>query len=323
MDESLPDLEARDYGESLDVECRALQADVPIDRLVAELDALSGAAASALRPAPAVRLVESATARYGALATGAYGKLLVSKLVGDASSRIRRIPLPESIRAEYPATLARIARGLRGVSHASYVGEHGDFWRDLRLSAQLSVPLTASRVLDRISFLPRTFYRNMGLAEDLRCLGRVAFRLRGLGPVFRVHIDERDMSDFDDAGCERAYLRAAEMLQLYPGVKGAVGTSWTHDPQLDRISPRLTFPRRMQLAHGAFLRREGPSEETTERALRKSATRRGFYERGEYVPVGYTIVWPRRGMLRWAAGIAPAARDRPPAAGRAPPGGMG
>jgi hypothetical protein len=183
------------------------------------------------------------------------------------------------------------------------------------LSAQLTVPLTASRVLDTLTFLPRTFYRDMGLAENLRCLRFLVLRLHGLGPVFRIHIDERDLSEFNDAGWDRAYLRVAEMLRLHPKVKGAVGTSWTLDPQLDHISPRLSYPRRCQVDHGAFLRFEGPSELTTQRALAKSTTRRRLYERGEYVPGAYTIVWPRRDFLRWAASKAkPRKDDSPPGA---------
>lgn len=311
MDEPAPYREVRKYARTLELESREVQSEFPVDRLVAALDALSGAAAAALEPAPAARLVESATARYGAHAAGAYAKLLVSKLIEDYPSRAQRIPLPESIRTEYPRTLARIAGGLTVVAHESYVAPHdevglgsaghADFWRDVRLAAQLSVPLTASRILDTVAFLPHAFYRGMGPAEDLRFLWRVVTRLHGLGPVFRIHIDERDLSEFDEAGWERAYLRAAEMLRLHPKVKGAVGRSWTHDPQLDRISPTLTYPRRQQMAHGAFLRLVGSDALATKRALHKSATRRRLYERGEYVPTVYTVVWLRRDMLRWSA----------------------
>lgn len=311
MDEPVPYREVREYARTLELESREVQAEFPVDRLVAALDALSGAAAAALEPAPAARLVESSTARYGAHAAGAYAKLLVSKLIEDYPSRARRIALPESIRTEYPRTLARIARGLPLVAHESYIAPHdevglsspghADFWRDLRLTAQLTVPLTASRVLDTVAFLPRTFYRGMGLAENLRCLWRVVTRLHGLGPVFRIHIDERDLSEYDETGWERAYLRAAEMLRLHPKVKGTVGRSWTHDPQLDRISPKLTYPRRQQMAHGAFMRLVGSDGPATQRALLKSPTRRRLYERGEYVPTVYRVVWPRRDMLRWSA----------------------
>jgi hypothetical protein len=292
--------DAREYARALEGESRALEAAHPIGRLVDALDALSGPAASVLAPAPAVAFVREATRTHGPAAAGAYAKRLVCALVEDHAARVQRVALPESIRALYPATLGRIVRGLRAAAHEAYVAGPGDFWRDLRLAAQLTVPLTASRVLDRVSFLPRTFYRYQGPVENLRCVRFLVFRLHGLGPVFRVHIDERDMSEFDDAGCDRAYLRVAEMLRLYPAVKGAAGTSWTHDPQLDGLSPKLVYPRQLQLSHGAFMRHEGASEVITERALRKSGTRRRAYERGEYVPQAYTVVWARRDLLRWA-----------------------
>jgi hypothetical protein len=298
--------EARDHARALGPEARELEAAVPLERLVAELDGLSGAAAGALRPGPAARLVERGRATFGASATGACAKRLVLRLIEDHPSRLRRLALPDAVRELYPSTLRRIAHGIAGIPHEAYVAASGDFWRDLRLASQLTVPLTASRVLDRIAFLPRSFYRDMGLRENLRCLRSVVLRLHGLGPLFRVHIDERDLSEFDEAGWDRAYLRAAEMLRLYPKTRGTVGTSWTLDPQLDRLSPRLSYARQCQLDHGAFLRREGPSELTTQRALAKSSARRRAYERGEYVPTTYTIVWPRRDLLRWADGKAPA-----------------
>jgi hypothetical protein len=219
--------------------------------------------------------------------------------------------LPDSIKALYPSTFHRIARGLTTVPHESYIATHGevgvistghaDFWRDLRLAAQLAVPLTASRALDRMTFLPRTFYRQMGPKENLRCLRFLVLRLHGLGPLFRTHIDERDPSELDDSGWDRAYLRIAEMLRLHRNIKGTVGTSWSLDPRLDHVSPRRSYGRRNMLAHGAFLHVEGPSEIATQRALKKSATRRRAYERGEYIPTTYSVVWPRRDFLRWAA----------------------
>jgi hypothetical protein len=273
----------------------------PIDRLVAELDGLRGVAASELMPAPAVRRIAAARARYGIPAAGSYAKLVVWTLIQDLPNRLARLPLPASIREVYPATLRRIASRLAIVPDDAYVAELGDFWRDLRLASQLAVPLTASRVLDRVAFLPASFYRNMGPRENLRCLRFLAFRLHGLGPLFRVHIDERDLSEFNDAGWDRAYQRAAEMLRLYPESLGTVGTAWTLDPALDLISTHLTYTRRCQTDQGAFLRNEGPSELTTRRALAASRTRRLAYERGEYVPTTYSAVWARRDHLRWAA----------------------
>ena len=301
MDEPSSREETRTHAASLADASGEVLVAFPIDRLVAELDGLRGVAASELMPAPAVRRIEAARARYGTRAAGSYAKLVVWTLIQDLPTRLARLPLPASIREVYPATLRRIASRLAIVPDDAYVAELGDFWRDLRLASQLAVPLTASRVLDRVAFLPASFYRSMGARENLRCLRFLAFRLHGLGPLFRIHIDERDLSEFNDAGWDRAYLRAAEMLRLYPESLGTVGTAWTLDPALDPISPHLTYTRRSQTDHGAFLRNEGPSELTTRRALAASRTRRLAYESGAYVPTTYSAVWARRDHLRWAA----------------------
>lgn len=297
------DREVSKCMESVRAETRDIQSDVPLRRLIEEIDGLAGRDASALLPAPAARFLTHAIERFGACATGAYAKLLVLTLIAESDSRIRRLALPEAVRTSYPRILERIARGLIPVPNAAYVAAGGDFERDLRLASQLSVPMNASRHMDRSSFIDHSFYRGQGKAQNLRSLMFLVLRLRGLGPLFRVHIDERDLADFSDAGWEQCYLRIAEMLRLNPAVKGVVGTSWTLDPQLDGISPRLTHPRRQHVAHGAFLHCDGPGEIHTRRATGTSATRRRLYEEGKYRPACYTFVWPRQDVLEWAATV--------------------
>jgi hypothetical protein len=260
------DREVSDYMESLRAEVRDIESDVSLRRLIEEIDGLAGRDASPLVPAPAARFLAHALERFGADATGAYAKLLVLTLVAESEPRIRRIELPGSVRALYPRTLDRIAGGLIAAPNAAYAAAGGDFERDLRLASQLSVPMSASRHIDRSSFLDHGFYRGQGKAHNLRCLRFLLLRLRGLGPLFRVHIDERDLADFSDAGWEQCYLRIAEMLRLNPAVKGVVGTSWTLDPQLDEISPKLAYPRRQLVEHHAFLHHDGPGEIHTRRA---------------------------------------------------------
>lgn len=307
------DPDERECLRRLDAETRGLQAELPTERVVAEVDALAGVDAASLEPGPALRAVAQAREKHGGEAAGAWAKLLILRLIESYPARIRRIVLPASIEAFYPPTLHKIARGLAQVDHESYIAPHAevalvapghaDFWRDLRLASQHSLPICASRAMDRVSYLSHTFYRHLGPKENLRALRFLVFRLHGMGPLFRMHIDERDLSDFDPEGWETSMLRVVEMLRLYPEVKGTVGTGWGSDPKLEHISPRRGRANRIQMAHGAFRRYEGTSELIVQRAIKKSATRRRLYESGEYVPTAYTTVWARRDILRWAREI--------------------
>jgi hypothetical protein len=310
MEEHRSDPVVREHGRRLDEASRAVQAELPLERLVAEIDRLAGPAAGLLEPPPAARAVAAARARHGAAAAGAYAQRLVLRLIEDQPARLQRIALTDAVRSLYPGWLERIARGLVAADPEAYIAPHAevgvsapgraDFWRDLRIAAQLAVPVTGSRALDLGSHLTRSFYRGLGARENLRALRFLVLRLGGLGPLFRMHIDERNPVELDEAGYDRAYLRVAELLRLYPKVKGSVSISWTLDPKLDGISPTRAYGRRTCTAHGAFLHYEGPSELATRRALKRSPTRRRLYEAGAYVPTNYSVVWPRRDLLRWA-----------------------
>jgi len=80
-----------------------------------------------------------------------------------------------------------------------------------------------------------------------------------------------------------------------------VGTSWFYDPQLLAISPRLAYLQTTPLAHGAFLVRHGSGAIHTELATATSPTRRALAEKGSYIPVCYSLVWPRAELVRWAS----------------------
>lgn len=287
--------------EQLRAEACDISAHLPIAAVINELDGLKGRAAGESMPAVMARMLRDAPAQFGADTVGAYAKLLVLTLIADSEQRLNRIPIADSIKTVYPAKFANILGGINEFSHALYIEPGSSFSRDLRIASQLSVPLGGSRYIDRSSYLNHNFYRHLGKKRDLDCLRFLITRLKGFGPLFRVHIDERDITDFNSEGWDASYLRVAEMFHLYPKVKGLVGSSWTLDPQLDAISPALSFSRRQFVAHGAFLRDDGPGEVHTEHALTKSKTRRRFYDEGKYIPHCYTFVWERGDLLKWAA----------------------
>jgi hypothetical protein len=85
---------------------------------------------------------------------------------------------------------------------------------------------------------------------------------------------------------------------MNPHIRGLLATSWWYDPQLARVAPHLAFLREGSLEHGATLLRAGPSEGGRTAALAHSPERRQKFERGEYTPVNYAVVWTRK-----AAGV--------------------
>jgi hypothetical protein len=91
-----------------------------------------------------------------------------------------------------------------------------------------------------------------------------------------------------------------------------VGTSWFYDPQLAYVSPHLSYLRLRPMERGATIVRNGSSDYAISCATAKSrsgcedrvarlvaSTRRKLYEQGKYVPVAYSLLWPREALLGW------------------------
>ena len=104
----------------------------------------------------------------------------------------------------------------------------------------------------------------------------------------------------NEEGFDQYYLRVADLLRRRPAVRGLAGTSWFYDPQLIRISPRLAYLQSKPIERGAFLIRHNTSALDIQRATLKSATRRDLYDKGEYVPVSYSLIWGRRELIAWS-----------------------
>lgn len=204
--------------------------------------------------------------------------------------------LPASVLALMPAAVERVLQTLAEDGDAAY-DEDADLYRkDLRFVTGQCVPCGAQDV-DLFAAAPwTTLLKNPVPSKIGRYLAA-----RGTGVWFRIHTDPRNTGDFDEAGWRRCYHRIADLLQTRPDVRGMVGTSWFYDPQLLTISPRLAYLQVDPLEGGAFMLRNGPGAIHTQRATATSPSRRKLHEEGKYLPVCWSVLWPRRELLAWAA----------------------
>ena len=243
-------------------------------------------------------LGEMLVGRYGIRGRGVFAAALVSTLALRRAEALRDSSLPPSVLEIIPAAYERLIRNLGAMNPAEYwLGDDG-FLKDLRFAAGLTVPCGAQDVDLYARVTARSLIRAaLAFGESRNALK--VLRL-GLAPWFRIHTDSRYLDEFDESGWERCYRRIAEMLARSPGARGMVGTSWFYDAQVRKVSPRLSYLQREPLVHGAILLCHGSSTVDTERAIAKSATRRQLYEAGTYVPVCYSLLWPRRSLMAWA-----------------------
>lgn len=282
-----------------------------LDRLTPEegarVEALAGPAAeAAAAAAPHWDFCLPATAVDGLIgdgpghdATAELRRGLIARWALELPGRVAALALPPQSLELYPDHTDRLAVFLEGAS-----GPYDeDYWaKDVRLSLGLSVPGAQTQVIDLSSPLgPGGVVRNG--------LGGYGWRqtpqwiaARGWRPWLEVHTESRHLSDFNEAGWDRAWSTAAAILKTRPHLAGMIGSSWFYDPPLETISPRLTYLRVNPLKNGAFLLHQGPGEIHSQRAGASSPTRRALIEAGEYTPRSWIVAWPRKALIRWAEG---------------------
>lgn len=127
------------------------------------------------------------------------------------------------------------------------------------------------------------------------------FKAGGPGMWLRIHTESRYLEEFNEDGWNACYRRIAELLRIANGYRGMLGTSWFYDPQVAQISPNLSYLQAIPMANGAVRVRHRVSAADIQRATLKSRTRRKMFEEGRYSPGCYSIFWPKRQLLNWAA----------------------
>jgi hypothetical protein len=228
----------------------------------------------------------------------AFNRALVAHVASNLHLRLPELELPPAVLDLVPSALSRLHEFL-SERHEGYDLGDDCFLKDVRVAAGWTVPCGAKVVDLRCHVsLP------VSLLAALRGRApRVALRALTPGkraPWFEQHTDSRYLDEFDEAGIDKAYLRVASMLRRHPGVGGLTAYSWFYDPQLDEISPRLSYLYRRPLERGGVLLRGRTSGYDVKNATATSRTRKRLYETGRYKPVGHRILWFRRDILHWA-----------------------
>lgn len=226
--------------------------------------------------------------------------LAISALMLSLAERVKAMSLPISVLQLYPREIGKIRRYISQDPAGAYQSDDDDaFIKDARTVCGLSLPCGAqsAEIDDRVRF--RSLVKHAVLTRELAPLVQLA-RPAVERHWFGIHTDSRDLQDFNESGWRDCYVRLAELLRWRPSIAGVVGTSWFFDPQLETVSPRLAYLRRIPMDNGAVAIRNGPGPIHTQRATATSESRRKLYEQGKYLPVCYTIAWPRASLLEWA-----------------------
>ena len=217
--------------------------------------------------------------------------------------------------AEWPAELLRLqpAAHARLAAFLSAKRPYGEerFARDVAFACGLSSPAGALSVSippapggaePDGAALPRRARRAAGaFCRQVLQYGSAAAAAWlaevGAQPWAEVHVDVRDLEDFNAEGFLRCYHRLAALMRARPDLAGVYGASWLYDPQIACISPGLAFVRRTAEDGGGRLLRLRATPVQTAFATARSPQRRRLVESGAYRPVCYAMFWTRAALL--------------------------
>ena len=258
---------------------------------------------------PAHRAEEALQAAFGPALTDDHRRALVALWALEMPARVPAADLPPAVLELYPEWIQRLADFLTAAADPY----DRDFWaKDVRIALVLSVPGARTQMIDLSSPMgPGQVLRHAREGWGWSVIPAYA-AAQAWKPWLEVHTESRELGDFNEAGWDRAWATAAEILKRRPHMAGMLGSSWFYDPPLEQISPRLAYLRLNPLKHGAFMVHQGPGEIHTIRAATSSPTRKALIEEGKYTARSWIVAWPRAALIRWAdarkaAGLAEAA----------------
>jgi hypothetical protein len=148
----------------------------------------------------------------------------------------------------------------------------------------------------------------MGLSRRLLLQGGAPTLARGVAtlarmgghyPLYELHAANHTLPYFNPDAWAECWRRIARALARDPEAKGVFGIAWFYDLAVERVSPHLAYLRQFPLERGAVLLKVATTETGRRSALANSFPRRALYEAGEYDPLEYLMIWPRRAALGW------------------------
>jgi hypothetical protein len=222
-----------------------------------------------------------------------FSRALIAKLGSNAIERISSRNVTPRVVERAQEWHAELLKFLSNDQVCDYWFPNDYFLKDYRFVTGLTVPCGAQVVDLSDGIGPKTALK----------IGRqsMSLSIRAIKyPWFQIHTESRYLDEFNEAGWDRCYVEIANLLDLHPDIQGIVGTSWFYDPALESISPRLSYLRAYPMRNGAICVKQGTTAFDIKSATATSSTRQQLYEAGSYMPVCYTIVWPREKMLAYA-----------------------
>lgn len=223
---------------------------------------------------------------------GAYLCALLLWHIGRFEERFARSGLDPEFRLQAIDSIHRILGQV----------EEGTDWANIRRDSYMKdlgiVRLSVLAAVGQLIYPYAGIWRSKVLKGGPRAIWHVYARCGGAAPFLEIHTHDPMAKDyFNPTGWEEAYRLTAKAFRTFPNSKGLLGTSWFYDPQLEEISPRLSYLRHVPISKGAYFLPVGTSQSSIALATATSPTRRKLYEAGKYIPNAHALLWAKKDIL--------------------------
>ncbi len=239
-------------------------------------------------------LFENILSNYGEHVLALYNKLAISLLIKDSVQNLRYAKeTPDSILDLYRKWFENVLHDSAENIDAHYSYKNDAFLKELGVCTLRLVPVGGAWVVEK-SGIWRKFLLTGGYRQFIEGLQFSLLKIKAFKPFYQIHTADRYLDGFNSDERDQAYLRISELLKLNPEMKGFFALSWLYDPELENVSPRLAYLRKIPEQNGAKVFKIGSGEDDIKNALAKSPTRKKIYDEGSYIPTSYLLIWPRK-----------------------------
>ena len=151
-----------------------------------------------------------------------------------------------------------------------------------------------------LSGIPRSWFLKLSLSRLPRFCYFLTTETHGRVPFFEPHLDgTTSRSTFVT---EREYLksfcRMAAAIEMQPGIKGIMASSWLYSRETQRINPHLAFFNRPYMETDGFYADLGPADSTSG-FLEGNSQRAELYKSGEFRPTHAMVLCSRAQAIAW------------------------
>lgn len=250
-------------------------------------------------PAQIERLWSNIQKNFESNGFDAFQRATLLALINKFEERCDKGKYPSAVLERYFLSFERIIASTADPNFTHYRTINDVLLKDLGLCRQNLFPAGNGQIIESDSGFHRALLYRADFSQAAQFV-RLMVTSGGHRHWYQIHTHSSELQAFTPKGRINCYLVVAEMLSRNDKVRGLWGGSWYYDPVIAGISPRLAYLRQIAQENGAFFF-YSHDDDAYSGALSKSQTRQKAYKKGDYIPKVYTMIWPRKHLLSWAA----------------------